>query len=114
MIEHPLPVEEEVVPPPPAEERRVSARLPSAQEATCRKVADEAGRRWEARIRDVSEYGVGLVLAQTIDPGTLLAIDLESPGGAVRSVLARVVHVTLLDSGEWVAGCAFVAELTDE
>jgi hypothetical protein len=113
MSEYPIPAEEETVP-VPTEERRASTRLPSAQHATWRPAADKGAPACEARIREVSHYGIGLVLARPAEPGTLLALELEPPGQPVRSVLARVVHITLLDNGERVAGCAFVVELTDE
>jgi hypothetical protein len=69
----------------------------------------------QARVRDVSAFGLGLELPHPVEPGTVLAADLESPDrSVVRNVLARVVHVTARQAGQWIVGCALIGELSDD
>jgi hypothetical protein len=97
----------------PNEERRASARRSVALMSLCRAVGGAIGVRRPARVRDLSTLGVGLVVSQQLEPGTLLEIDLETPSGRqVRTPLARVVHVEEEGDGSWAVGCAFTAELS--
>ena len=118
MTEHPARVDEtEVDQLPPQEERRVALRFPSSLHTAVQPVRRQREREapWAARVRDVSAYGLGLVLPLPVEPGTILAADLEGPTrAAVRNVLVRVVHITAHQAGEWVVGCALVSEMSDE
>jgi hypothetical protein len=115
MSEHALPVDEvEAADQPPGEERRVSVRFPTRLQTAVQPVGPVVLGPWPARVRDISAHGIGLVLPHPLEPGTLLTAELGSPGGdRVRTVLARVVHVTARDRGEWIVGCALVSELSD-
>jgi hypothetical protein len=67
----------------------------------------------QARIRDVSLGGIGLVLPRRFERGTGLAIDVPGPDGG-HTVFARVVRVAQTGSDSWLIGCAFVGELIDD
>jgi hypothetical protein len=118
MTEHPVPVSDSPGGQlPPLEERRVALRFPTSLRTAAgpvpRPVEPEAP--WQARLRDVSAYGLALMLPHPVEPSTVLTADLESPErGVVRNVLARVVHVTAREPGQWVVGCALISELSDE
>ena len=73
----------------PNEERRASVRRSVALMSLCRAVGGAIGVRWPARVRDLSTLGIGLVVSQQLQPGTLLEIDLETPSGRqVRTTTA--------------------------
>ncbi len=98
----------------PAADRRAKARytlnLPAA---FCHPIAEQMSETtWEAaRGHDISSTGIGLSLTQPIEPGTLLAIDLE---GISRLLLAHVMHATLQADGRFLVGCEFINPLSEE
>lgn len=68
-----------------------------------------------ARVRDISIIGLSLIVSLRFEPGTLLSIELPGLSGqAPYATLARVVHVTELLKGEWILGCHFADELSEE
>src|SRR5438105_2629459 len=115
MAEHLLPVDDVERPALPlCEERRVSVRFPTSLQAEVHAVRPASPAPWLARVRDISAHGIGLVLPHPVEPGALLTGDVESPTRDVmRTILARVVHVTARARGEWIVGCALVTELSD-
>ncbi len=72
-------------------------------------------RPWKAMIRDLSTTGVGMILNQSFDPDTELAVELFSPDMLLcYTVLTRVVHSNRQGNGSWLVGCRFVRELSPE
>jgi hypothetical protein len=100
-------LDERLMPWPLGDERRASVRRPAAVRATCRLLSGD-GPPCQVGARDVSAFGAGLLLSSPVPLSALLRIDFE--GGAVRTLLGRVVHVTA-GRGNWLVGCAFVREL---
>lgn len=95
------------------EERRAAVRYRVTLTASYQP-ADNPSDSRQARIRDISVLGVGLLLSRQLEMGTLLEIELRRANGCpVRTVLARVVHVEAEEHGAWLVGCAFTTELTD-
>jgi PilZ domain len=71
-------------------------------------------RRW-ARIRNVSVTGISLLVAAAIKPGTDLAIDMKTvEPGILLTLVARVVHATKQDEGNWIIGCTFLSGPREE
>lgn len=68
--------------------------------------------KWEATIRDLSVGGARLVLRRRFEAGTALAIELPGPDDPY-TVLAKVVYVRRLESGEWSLGCRFISALSE-
>ncbi|MCI0455620.1 MAG: PilZ domain-containing protein [Gemmataceae bacterium] len=66
---------------------------------------------WPAMVHDISATGIGLILPQRLEPGTLLSVDLD---GVCRLLLGRVVHAAPQAGGHWRIGCAFLGQLTLE
>ena len=57
--------------------------------------------------------GVGLLVEQRIEVGSLLNVKMPGPKGRpAYKMLACVVHVANLAEGEWLAGCTFIRELS--
>jgi len=75
--------------------------------------ADATGVTLIAIVRDVSILGIGLIVDQSIEPGTLLLIK-EGPRGdsLLEELSAKVCHSTALQDGRWHLGCAFSRTLT--
>ena len=97
-------------------ECRVSERFPSEKSTQLQPVAARADSDpvWPARVRDISKKGIGLLLPRRFERGTGLAIELpDGNDGNMRTVFAKVINVRP-HSGQWILGCAFVSELTDE
>jgi len=97
------------------EDRRVWVRHPADLKATCQ--AADAGDtdRLSARIRNLSQGGICMLLNRPFELGEMLSIELPAPiAGSTFTVLACVVHVTAQDDEEWAVGCTFSRELSDE
>jgi hypothetical protein len=70
---------------------------------------------WPAQVRDISAFGIGLLVPRRFEPGTLLSMTLEnSAQNVARHVVARVIHATAQNGGRWRLGCALACELSDE
>jgi serine/threonine protein kinase len=75
----------------------------------------ESEEFWPLVIRDVSNGGVGVLLARRFEPGTELSIEFSAgPGMDPRRLSARVVRVVAERDGHWLHGCAFPEKLTDD
>jgi hypothetical protein len=96
-----------------ASERRASLRHPCDLESACQPLT-ASSIQWPGRIRNLSAGGIGINLARSFEPGTVLAIDIRSRDQRVETLTARVVHARLQDDGSWILGCAFANPLSEE
>jgi hypothetical protein len=95
-------------------ERRAFVRYPCSLESNCHPLS-ASGQEWAGQVENVSRGGVALVLNRRFELKTLLAIELLRPNGEpARRVFARVVHVHRRADGNWMLGCAFANELSEE
>ncbi len=69
---------------------------------------------WARVIADVSAGGIGLVLDDRADPGTLLLLDLYIPQCLPRIVRVRVTHSREEPQGRFFVGGAFTQELAPD
>ncbi|HMC66661.1 MAG TPA: PilZ domain-containing protein [Gemmataceae bacterium] len=97
-------------------ERRAWSRYACNLSAFCRVLGDGTRLAWPARIRDVSIGGVCIQTSRKYEPSAFLAVE---PGNeATVPWSTRLVHVLharrLSDGGDWVLGCAFVSQITNE
>ncbi len=93
------------------EERRLWGRILCDLETTCQAVGSEGGDRLPARVQNISQGGVNLLLVEAFQPGALLSVAL--PCAASTEVLACVVRCEPYDGG-WQLGCTFASPLTDD
>lgn len=101
--------------PTPAVERRAMVRYAlDADTAGAPLAAWGESQGWEARIRDISRGGLGLLLERRLEPGTLITVDLSLTLDCPRLLLARVVHATAQPEGGWLLGCALFDLLPEE
>src|SRR5437879_1355210 len=96
-------------------DRRLWVRYECDMEASCQEAHAPDREPIPARVRDISRGGVRLVVPRGIDRGGVLSISLPGEAGEQPSaILACVIHSSPLPDGQWVLGCTFVSELTDE
>jgi hypothetical protein len=101
--------------PPAGEERRVWVRHPADLKTTCQTAESPAQAPLAAQVRNISQGGISLLVGQTFEPGEMLSIELPAAEeGASYTVLACVVHVTELPLGQWIVGCTFAREQSEE
>jgi hypothetical protein len=95
-------------------ERRATVRRPATLLGSLHPVAPKGGPCWEAAIRDVSAGGISLLVSQHFEPGTLLAVEPQSPPDeAPTFLLVRVVRVVAQADGVWLLGGKLVRELCE-
>jgi hypothetical protein len=63
---------------------------------------------YSARVQDISQGGVRLLVNQRFEPGTLLRILLN------KAIEARLVHATPAGENKWTLGCEFSLILSKE
>jgi serine/threonine protein kinase len=69
---------------------------------------------WPLVIRDVSEGGIGLLLARRFEPGTELFIEYgDQSRDSSRQLTAQVLRVQPESNGHWVHGCRFPVPLAE-
>jgi PilZ domain len=70
---------------------------------------------FHAFFRDFSIQGIGLIFTRSLEPGTLLALQLRKKKAGMSDILtAEVRHATPLDDGFWALGCQLPRPLTQE
>jgi hypothetical protein len=94
-------------------ERRSGDRHACSLEATSRSIEVAEMLSWGAVVSDLSDRGVGITLCYPFRPGTYLAVEMQSPGGKLRTLMVRVLHVHDQSDGQWRLGCEFVKPLTE-
>src|SRR5262249_34102741 len=96
-------------------DQRTWERFPCSVQGSYQLLSDGEPEPSPGQVRNVSESGVGLVVSRSIEPGTLVSLDLYGPTGQGRlAILACVVHVTPRENETWSLGCNFIRELSDK
>jgi hypothetical protein len=95
-------------------ERRATIRHPATLLGSLHPVAPKGAPCWDAAIRDVSAGGIALLVSQRFEPGTLLAVEPESPPeGAPTFLLVQVVRVVAQPDGVSLLGAKLIRELCE-
>lgn len=93
---------------------RVWQRFPGKLQATYHTVGTSPSEPHAAQVFNISPCGVGLLVEEGVDNGTLLSVELRSADAkAQRVMLACVVHVTSRADGRWALGCNFIRSLSE-
>jgi serine/threonine protein kinase, bacterial len=96
-------------------DRRVAMRYSSRLKTTGRSVGEKGNPLWKATIKDISRRGIGLVSETCFPRGTILVLNLEYRTETVsRPVYVRVTRVVKQPGGEWLLGCTFARNLSEE
>jgi hypothetical protein len=74
------------------------------------------GHEWQrAWIIDLSLGGAGLLLSRALEPGLSLVLHLRSTSqNKTYELPAHVAHASRQPDGDWVIGCEFEQQLTDD
>jgi serine/threonine protein kinase len=99
-------------------ERRVSVRYPYSMGTVCNvdlstTAAITEDFFWPAIVRDLSEHGIGLLLARRFEQGTVLSVELQKKKEASPRLI-KVTRVSPEKLGHWVLGCEFVEHLAQD
>ncbi|HEV3260499.1 MAG TPA: PilZ domain-containing protein [Gemmataceae bacterium] len=78
------------------------------------RIPDDERPPWQVAVRNFSQGGIRLVLGNELATGTVLSLRLSRPGRASVLVPAHVVYVLEKPAGNFITGCAFDRQLTDE
>jgi hypothetical protein len=97
-------------------ERRAAVRHASTMEAACHPIAVPAvGPSCPARIWDISQDGLALIVPHPYEPGVVLSVVPEVlPQSLAPGLVARVLHVAPHGDGQWKAGCSFLSPLSED
>jgi hypothetical protein len=97
---------------PEPKDRRVAERFPVNASTSCSFVSPVVEDFGAAKIKNISMDGIGLLVARSVEPGSLLAVSLSNPTRAfAKTLLVRVAHVTP-DHGSYLVGGTFNTPLT--
>jgi hypothetical protein len=74
------------------------------------------GQEWQrAWVLNLSLGGAGLLLSRPLNSGLEIVVHLVSSAlSTTCEVPARVCHVTQQPDGDWVIGCEFAIQLTED
>jgi len=96
---------------PRTSDQRVWLRYPSRRAVSCRLSEKNEDAFWPAQACDVSRGGIKLLSIEKLQRGSLLTIRLRDPESTVQ---AQVRYVLPSPEGKWMAGCAFLEELSEK
>jgi PilZ domain len=98
-----------------ADERRASVRHVCNLDTLCQPSDADEPKRWPATVCDISLEGIGVLVREPFQPGTVIGVDLTSPDETLEyTMFAKVMNVQALADGRWRAGCAFTRKLSDD
>jgi hypothetical protein len=96
----------------PEEDQRSYVRHECTLTASYHRIGEDNALPGTAKVLNVSSSGIGLLLNEALEAGSLINLHLHNSQGAlVRTILACVVHSTVRVSGDLVVGCNFIREL---
>jgi PilZ domain len=99
----------------PASDQRQWMRYCCSATAQYQLVSAKTIEKWPAKVLDISASGIRLSVDQLIDVGALLSLELHAADGtASRVMLACVARLNPTTAGEWILGCNFIRELSDD
>jgi PilZ domain len=97
------------------DDARSWVRFPVNVTAVCQEAMAPNQPPWPVQVLNISSSGIGMLVSRTVEPGTLLSLELHrNTEQAGHTILACVVHVTPQTDGRLALGCNFIRELTDE
>jgi hypothetical protein len=82
---------------------------------TVRLLAKPSFRSYRASVHDVSRREIGLLIHRAFEPGTVLAIQLQTKNAGISGILsARVKQAIAQADGYWLLDCTLSRILTEE
>jgi hypothetical protein len=97
---------------PDPTDRRAAERFPVNADTSCTFVAKVVEEFGQAKLKNISTDGIGLLLTRPVQPGTLLTVRLSNPRRSfTKTTVVRVVHGTPHEGG-FLVGCTFDTPLS--
>jgi hypothetical protein len=97
-----------------ADERRVRVRHPQKLNTYAQRGAGDLDQVWwMGNVRNISGSGIGLIIQNRFEEGTLLTLELENASRTGSHTLQAEVVRVFPERGGWFLGCTFSRELTD-
>ena|SRR5262245_60312965 len=100
-----------IVATPSADRRRAPRRQPALGTFLRLELVAGQGKRL-GLVWNISASGVSLLFNDALQAGTMLQGDLATERGAALPVSLRVVHVSKLQTGDYILGCQFERPLS--
>lgn len=95
-------------------DHRSWVRFPCKARATFQRVKQKEQPPQSAQLIDISANGLGLQVAEAIEVGSLLNVQIHTLSGATNMpMLVSVVRVSAVPNQQWLLGCNFLRELSD-
>ncbi len=95
-------------------DNRVWKRFVAHGVAEYRPLPSNDTRNHQATITNISPTGIGLILKEKLDPGTILDLLIRTKQGTVFDILACIVYLGSRPDGDWLVGCHFIRELAEK
>src|SRR5262245_16690932 len=112
LSEAPLPGES--TPSPSIIDRRASVRYLNAHDAFSYSLGKGSDVCLVAKVHDISQHGISLILTQRVEAGIILNVELQSKTQCLPCfLLARVVWTAELADSTLIVGCQFARPLTE-
>lgn len=98
-----------------SKDQRIWMRFPVTLRARIQKVASPDTTVYDGQILNLSPSGVGVLVKNEVEAGSVLSIDLVNEAGTtVKTILGCVVHVASHPTGEYSLGCNFIRQLQED
>ncbi len=99
---------------PAGAERRESIRYGISLDTSGRLIAALDNDPSQVRVRNISSGGISLILTHSVEPDTVLNVQLlNRPTMALCKVQVRVTYIVEHPSGDWILGGAFIEKLSE-
>jgi hypothetical protein len=90
-------------------------RYPCVRSTVVRLLARPSFQSFQASVYDVSIREIGLIVGRSFDPGTMLAVLLQTKNAGISGILsAKVREASPQSDGYWLLDCTLSRSLTDD
>jgi hypothetical protein len=94
------------------DDKRIWKRFPVKGLAEYQRMPADGVTQGQADILNISASGVGLQMAERVEPGVVLNLELRKyPSATPFTILACAVYLAERGEGGWLVGCNFIREL---
>ncbi len=81
----------------------------------CHAIGDDPRGPLDGTIYDISTTGIGIILPEALERGSILLMELAVPDGdAPESISACVIHARPQDGGGFFTGCILAEQLRED
>lgn len=87
---------------------------PSSKEERVGEASAQEKDACPAKVADLSQNGIALLLKRRFEPETVLEVNLQSPEeSSLYTLPVRVIRVSPKKRGNWLTGCVLLKKLSD-